>query len=144
MGYVARSTLFRNRWFAKLISYLGAMAFDRESGGAGELKGVIDALDEGHALIFFPEGTRTSDGEIQSLKPGIALLARRADVPVVPVAIEGTFQCWPRHRKLFRPGRVRIVYGEPVTYDRKMKKNELLEDLGGRLKALRDRALAMC
>ena len=100
-------------------------------------------LRDGAALIFFPEGTRSKDGNIGKLRAGIALLARMSRVPVVPVAVEGTFQCWPRHRKIFRPGRVRVVYGEPVVYGRGTKRDEVLADLGERLYALRKRAIEM-
>lgn len=95
-------------------------------------------------MIFFPEGTRSPDGELKALRPGIALLAKQAGVPVVPVAVEGTYACWPRRRKLFRPGRVRIVYGEPVVYGRKDRRNEILEDLTRRIAELAGRARQMC
>jgi 1-acyl-sn-glycerol-3-phosphate acyltransferase len=143
VGYVARSTLFGNRWFAALIGHLGALAFDRESTGTDDLRLVIDELEGGRALVFFPEGTRSPDGEIGRLKPGIAILARRARVPVVPVAIEGTFRCWPRHRKVFRPGKVRVLYGEPVEYGPDVRRKRILTDLAGRLAELRGRALDM-
>jgi 1-acyl-sn-glycerol-3-phosphate acyltransferase len=142
--FVARSTLFANRGFALLIGTLGAMAFDRDEGGAGELRGVLRALGAGDALVFFPEGTRSPDGEIGPLKPGVALLASRSGVPVVPVALSGTYQCWPRWRKVFRPGRVRVVYGEPVRYDRGMDRDEVLRDLDRRIRAAWDAARSAC
>jgi 1-acyl-sn-glycerol-3-phosphate acyltransferase len=143
VGYVARSTLFRNRLFGWLIRTLGSISFDREGGGTAELRAIVSALRSGRALIFFPEGTRSPDGEIGPLRPGIALLARRSGVPVVPVAVEGTHRCWPKGRRLFRPGRVRIVYGEPVTYSENMTKEEVLADLDSRLHALSGRARSM-
>jgi len=143
IGYVARSTLFRNPAFAWIIRRLGAMPFERESAGAGDMKGVVDTLRGGAALVFFPEGTRTKDGSIGKLRAGIALLARMSRVPVIPVAVDGTFSCWPRHRKIFRPGRVRVVYGEPVVYGRGTKRDEVLADLSERLHALRQRAIEM-
>lgn len=144
IGYVARSTLFRSKLFAWLIWYLGAMSFDRRSTGAQEMKSLVKVFREGAALIFFPEGTRSPDGELKPLRPGIALLAKQAGVPVVPVAVEGTFRCWPRGRKMFRPGRVRVVFGEPVVYGRKDRRRQVLEDLSGRIAALADRARQLC
>jgi len=60
------------------------------------------------------------------------------------VAVEGTYQCWPRRRKMFRPGRVRVVFGEPVVYGRKDRRGEIREDLSGRIAALAGRAREMC
>jgi 1-acyl-sn-glycerol-3-phosphate acyltransferase len=142
--FVARSTLFAHRGFGRLIAVLGAMTFDRESGGTGELRQVLRALEGGHALVFFPEGTRSPDGEIGSMKAGVAVLASRSGATVVPVAVEGTFRCWPRSRKFFRPGRVRVVYGEPVRYDRTRDRDEVLRDLDGRIRAAWDVARSLC
>jgi 1-acyl-sn-glycerol-3-phosphate acyltransferase len=140
IGFVGRSTLFRNPIFGWLIHSLGARSFDREGPGGSEVKGVIELLEQGEALVFFPEGTRSPDGELHPLKAGIALLARRAGVPVVPIAVDGTFKCWPRHRKLPGPGRIRIVCGEPVRYGPRTKKGELLSDLTERLASQKSRA----
>jgi 1-acyl-sn-glycerol-3-phosphate acyltransferase len=143
VGYVARQTLFRNAFFGHLIHWLGAIPFDRDETGSGEMRGIVRMLCSGAAMIFFPEGTRTPDGEIGPLKPGIALLARRSGVPVIPVAVQGAYECWPRHRKLFRPGRIRIVFGPPVMYGPKSKRTEVLNDISERLHVLSDRAREM-
>ena len=141
--YVARKTLFGNRVFGLMIQGFGAISIDRDSTGAAEMRGIVETLDRGEAVIVFPEGTRTKDGEIGRLKAGIGLLAKRAGAPVVPAAVDGAFQCWPRHRKLFRPGRIRIQYGEPVTYGSESKRREVLLDLEARLRALHERAKVM-
>lgn len=141
--YIARGTLFDNPAFGWFIRNLGAIAFDREGTTHGGLKLVIDELHRGEAVVYFPEGTRSRDGEIGRLRPGIALLARRAGVPVLPAGIDGTFGCWPRGKPIFKPGRIRIVFGEPVIYDAKAKRDEVLEDLERRLRVLKERARAL-
>jgi 1-acyl-sn-glycerol-3-phosphate acyltransferase len=138
--YVARTTLFRNPVFGWLIRSLGAVAFDRDATTAGGLKTVIDELTGGEVVVYFPEGTRSRDGEMGRIRPGIALLARRSGAAVVPTAIDGTYGCWPRGRKFFRSGRIRVVYGEPVRYDGSAKREEVLDDLERRLRALKARA----
>ena len=65
-------------------------------------------------MTFFPEGTRTEDGEIAELKPGIVALASRAGVPIIPAAIAGTFEAWPRSRRFPRPHPIRVHYGRPI------------------------------
>ncbi len=143
IGYVARSTLFGSTLFGWLIARMGARSFDREEGGSRELRGIVAALRDGDALVFFPEGTRSPDGRLGALKAGVAMLACRSGVPVVPIAVDGTHECWPRGRKWFRRGRVRVVYGDPVTYGAEIDRAEVLADLGGRLRALKERAERM-
>lgn len=138
--YVARTTLFRNPVFGWLIRSLGAVEFDRDATTAGGLRTVIDQLTGGEVVVYFPEGTRTRDGRIGRIRPGVALLARRSGVPVVPAAIAGTFDCWPRGRRFFRSGRIRVVYGKPVTYEGSAKREDVLDDLGRRFRALKARA----
>ena len=75
------------------------------------LRETIRRLQEGHALNMFPEGTRTRDGEIQEILPGIALIVRKAGVPVVPAVIEGSYDAMPPGSKRIRPVPIRVVFG---------------------------------
>ena len=63
---------------------------------------------------MFPEGTRSKDGELGPLKSGIAVLAARAGVPIVPAGVAGTFEAWPRSRLFPRPHPLRVHYGPPI------------------------------
>ncbi len=72
-------------------------------------------LKRGDGLIWFPEGQRTPDGKLQEFKPGIGLILRAQPVPVIPVWIKGTWELMPPGRLLPRPGKVEIVFGEPVS-----------------------------
>ena len=65
-------------------------------------------------MLLFPEGTRTRDGEVQALKPGFCALARRAEVPLVPVAMDGAFDAWPRQRGFPQPATIHVQFGEPI------------------------------
>lgn len=140
IGFVAKKSLFRIPGFAAMIRGLGAVELDRDAASPAGLREVVDLLRRGAALVFFPEGTRSPDGELSPLRPGIALLASRSGAPVVPVALDGAYDVWPRRRRLFRPGRIRVVYGEPATYSPDLGRDEILADLDRRLRALRDRA----
>jgi len=114
VSYLARSTLFDNRYFGWLIRALHAFPVRRGEGDVGAMKETIRRLKEGHALNIFPEGSRSEDGEIAKIKSGIALVIRRAGVPVVPVAIDGSFAAWPKGSKLPRPHPIRMMYGKPM------------------------------
>jgi 1-acyl-sn-glycerol-3-phosphate acyltransferase len=75
-------------------------------------------LDEGHALLVFPEGTRSHDGALGEARDGVAMLALRTGAPIVPVGIAGSYGVWPRGQKLPHPGgRVVVRVGSPFRLD---------------------------
>lgn len=112
MSYVARSGLFRPP-LGWLIRSVGGFPIDREGSGTAGLKETLRRLRNGGLVLIFPEGTRSPDGEVGPFKPGFAALTR-ARVPIVPAAVAGTFEAWPRGRKLPRRHPVRVHYGPPV------------------------------
>lgn len=112
--YVARSSLFGGplrRWWLRAQH---ALPIERGAGDIGAIRQAVELLRQGQGLVLFPEGTRTPDGSIKQFKPGFALIAARAGVPVVPVAIEGSYRAWPRHQRVPGWGRIRVAYGPPV------------------------------
>lgn len=113
LNFVARSTLFVSL-HGFLIRSLGGFPIQREGMGASGLKETLRRLRSGGVVTLFPEGTRSADGELQPLKPGIAALVARAKVPVVPAGIAGTFEAWPRSRLLPVPRPIRIHYGPAI------------------------------
>jgi 1-acyl-sn-glycerol-3-phosphate acyltransferase len=114
LHYMARKSLFRIPLFGRAIRAVKAVPVKRGAADLGSIRACIRVLRSGGALVVFPEGTRTYDGAMQPFKAGFAMMAARAGVPVVPVAICGTYEVWPRHRALPRPGRVRVAYGAPI------------------------------
>jgi 1-acyl-sn-glycerol-3-phosphate acyltransferase len=114
MSYLAKSELFENPLFSWLIRNLNAIPVRQGEGDVGAVKETIRRLQEGHMLSLFPEGTRTPNGEIHPLQSGIGLVIRRAEVPVVPVVIDGSFQAWPRHELLPHGHAIRVMYGPPL------------------------------
>ena len=114
LNYLARRSLFESAGLRWLIESLDAIPIDRDGSGLGGLKETLRRLKRGEMVLIFPEGRRTSDGAVAPLKPGFCALARRANVPLVPLAIEGAFAAWPRSHKLPRPSRIRIEFGPPI------------------------------
>jgi 1-acyl-sn-glycerol-3-phosphate acyltransferase len=70
----------------------------------------------GNILILFPEGTRSTSGEMGEFRPGIGSLVAGSGVPVVPCALKGTFEAWPKGQTIPRPRPVRLVIGEPQCF----------------------------
>ena len=114
VSFMARSNLFDNQYFGWLIRGLNAFPVRRGESDISALKEALRRLAAGDVLTMFPEGTRTHDGEIGRIQPGIAMLVRRARVPVVPAVINGSFQAWPRGQKLPHPHPIRVMYGPPM------------------------------
>jgi 1-acyl-sn-glycerol-3-phosphate acyltransferase len=114
LNYLARQTLFGFAPLRWLMLSLSAIPIDREGLGMAGLKETLRRLKRGEVVVIFPEGTRTPDGRLQPLKPGFAALARRAGVPLLPAAIVGAFECWPRAARWPRRGHIRVHFGRPI------------------------------
>lgn len=112
LNYVARASLFKPL-LGLLIRSVGGFAIDREGSGTAGLKESLRRLRSGSLVLLFPEGTRSPDGRVGPFKPGFAALAR-ARVPIVPTALAGTFEAWPRGRALPRRHPIRVHFGPPI------------------------------
>lgn len=112
--FVARSSLFRLPLAAAVLRHQHAIPIERGAGDLSAIRMTVDLLRQGAGLVLFPEGTRTRDGSVGVFQPGFAMVAARAGVPIVPVAVEGGFSAWPRWQKLPSWGPVRVLYGPPM------------------------------
>jgi len=74
----------------------------------------VKALRSGMPLFVFPEGGRTSTGELRPFQSGAAYLAIRAQVPLVPIALGGVFDLLPIHTRHLYPGELTVTVGEPI------------------------------
>lgn len=109
--------LFANRvsrWFSRVAQVL---PIDPGAAPRASLALGAACLDRGFSLVWFPEGRRSEDGSLQAFRPGVGLLLRAHPVPVIPVWIEGTREAMPPGRWFPRPGRVRILIGDPIPVD---------------------------
>lgn len=138
LNYLARENLFDSRWFGGLIRFYDAIPVRRDGMSIAGLKETLRRLKRQEMVLIFPEGTRTPDGGIQPLKAGFCVLARKQKVPLVPVAIAGAYEVWPKGAKWPRPSRVCLVAGEPISAEQVVS----LDD--GQLVALLDARIREC
>jgi len=138
--YLARDTLFRG-FFGRLIASVNTIPVKRGTADLAAMKTIINKLKQGNGVCLFPEATRSSDGRITPFKPGFGLLCRRGGAAVVPVVIDGAFEVWPRHKKLFSPGgHIAIHYGKCISAGevKKMDDRELAKLLTDTLRQMQN------
>jgi len=141
---MARSTLFTNPVFGWLIDQIGAFPVERGQGDTAAIKKCIRVLEQGQALVVYPEGTRTRDGSVNEFKSGVLLLIRKAKPQVVPVAIAGADQAWPRDRSRPRlTGRIGVQFGPAIPAEELLAQSpdEALERLRAQVDAQRQELL---
>lgn len=112
--FLAKSELFESKIFGRLIRSLNAYPIRQGAGDVGAMRETIRLLNEGQVLTVFPEGTRTETGQLQPLQPGFALVVRKTKVPVIPVAIHGSYTAWPRGSTIPKPCPVSVCFGPPM------------------------------
>ena len=116
INYLARESLFRFPIVGAVLRAWNCVPVDRDGGGATGLRAILDRLLAGGAIIVFPEGTRSSDGRLQSARAGLGLLVIKSKACVVPVRVFGTFEAYGRQHKFPRPRRITVKYGLPLDF----------------------------
>lgn len=133
--YMAWSRLFEIPLFGRFIRLLRAFPVDIESRDARATREAVRLLQNGAALMIFPEGERTPDGRIQRFKPGAFRLAVSVGVPVLPVTIVGGDRAWPPGRTLPRPAPITITYHPALRADSRLDSRQAAADLAARTQA---------
>ena len=117
------------------------MPVDPDSNLVPAMKAGAFGLAHGKVLILFPEGERSIDGTVKRFKKGAPILSRHLEVPVIPVALKGAYEVWPRGRSFNWRGvlpwsrsRVRIEFGDPIQF----ADGESYQDAAGRLRSIVD------
>ena len=118
LTFLAKAELFEIPGLGWLIRRLGARPVRREGADPSALRTAQRVLQEGGALLVFPEGTRGDEGVLREAKPGAALLAMQTGAAVVPVYVHGSGRALPRGRSLPRPAKVVVTFGPPLTFAR--------------------------
>jgi long-chain acyl-CoA synthetase len=103
--------LFRSAWRRAFSRGARVLAVDPVLSIRTGLSQSAEVLRSGHVLVWFPEGWRSKDGQLQPFLPGIGALLLNSPVPVVPVYISGTFEAWPRQRRFPRPYPISVRFG---------------------------------
>ena len=129
---VARHDLWTMPFIGWYLNRSGQVPVEVDTGRASvaSLLGAVRTLKSGMPLFIFPEGGRTEDGHVAKFLHGPAFLAIRAQLPIVPMALAGTWELLPMHSGTFHPVSVTLAVGEPIeTRGMTMKQVEELTGL---------------
>jgi 1-acyl-sn-glycerol-3-phosphate acyltransferase len=112
--FMAKAELFEIPVLGAVIRTVYAFPVDRTTTDREAIRHGIELLQKGELLVVFPEGGRSPDGAIQPGNIGPALMATRAQVPIIPAALKETDRVMPPGKGGLHRGRVQVDYGEPI------------------------------
>lgn len=121
LTFMARDDLFRVPFLGSFIRRVFALPIRRGKLNRTAMADFEAVLrEDGCALLAFPEGTRSPDGNLGKPRRGLAAICRAAGVPVIPTLVLGTYEAWPRQALLPKlMGRIEVRFGPPVEWDDK-------------------------
>jgi 1-acyl-sn-glycerol-3-phosphate acyltransferase len=148
--YLARKTLFVGK-FGSFLRRVNCVPVDQEGVAKEGLRTIIELLGQGKAVLVFPEGERCWAGQMQEFKPGIQLIIRKTQAPIVPVGVAGAFDAFPRTSKaprfspLFMPatkGAFAVSVGKPLEAIRfvELPRDQSLKELEAAVQQMKDHA----
>ncbi len=116
MYFLARDTLLDTPVFGWLLPRLNVIPVDQDGTDRSALKALIRILKKGHGTVVFPEGARTTDGQLQPAQPGLGFVIAKTLAPVLPMRIFGAHEAMPRGGGYLRLRRITIVIGKPIYF----------------------------
>ncbi len=113
---MAKKELFKGflGWF---LPSVGGFPVSRGDGDTAAIRLAMSLLEQGDALLMFPEGTRGDGVHLGEIQPGVAMLAKRSGAAIVPVGIDGTQRMLPKSAKFPKRARCTMVIGDPIRYE---------------------------
>jgi len=108
------SDIFGQGFMRRLARWLRVVVLDPDANLVPAMRAGFYGLSQGHILILYPEGERTNDGNLTVFRKGAAILSIHAQVPIVPIAIEGFYEAWPRHKRFPKFADLQLVFGKPI------------------------------
>lgn len=125
VSYMAKEELFRVPGLSRAIRWYGAYPVKRGSPDRSAIRAALAQLEQGWAVGIFLQGTRTTDARIPNPKLGAALIAAKAQAPLLPVSLWGTQAILPKGRKFPRSVPLTVRIGEPITPPTSTDREEL-------------------
>jgi long-chain acyl-CoA synthetase len=133
---VGTSEIFGTGFMRRLARWLRVIVVDPDANLIPAMRAGACGLRHGGVLILYPEGERSIDGTVRTFKKGAAILSSHLQVPIVPVAIEGFHDAWPRGKSFQKFAPLKMIFGDPIYPPSKTQITETdYENLTAELKA---------
>lgn len=140
--FLVAEELYFHRYLHAFFQAFGAIPVYRTKSHNGEaLRGAVEALERGEVIGIFPEGTTNYRGSMEVARKGVALLALKTGVPVVPLAIRGSYEAYRPGTTVPKPWPVFMRFEAPVSYQKAATDPIPEEQVGQTLEDLRQRVL---
>lgn len=117
LNFMARDSLFKNRIFGKILMSVNAVPLKREGANSGAMRIAIAKLCQGKAVLIFPEGTRSKDGNLGTPKAGIGFLAVSSGASILPCYIKGSMDALPKGVMFPRFKKISVYIGRPLQFN---------------------------
>ncbi len=112
--HVGASMYFTNTLMAQLARLINVVPIDPDTHLLRAMRAGVAGLSARKILTIYPEGQRSFDGKLHEFKKGAAIMAAELKLPIVPVALDGTYRIWPRYSWRFHLARISITFGKPI------------------------------
>jgi long-chain acyl-CoA synthetase len=112
--FLGATEFFSGQVMSKISRILQVIPVDMDTRLHNALQLSAYVLRRGKILLVFPEGSRSRDGGIKEFKKGVGIIARELNIPIVPVAISGTYEMLPSGKMLPKPARISVSFGKPI------------------------------
>jgi long-chain acyl-CoA synthetase len=138
---VGTSEIFGTGMMRRLARSIKVVVVDPDANLVPAMRAGAFGLRHGMALVLYPEGERSIEGTPRVFKKGAAILSIHLQVPIVPVAIEGFYEVWPRNQKFRGFAPLKMAFGDPISPPPESEASEeayekLTTDLKGRIVAM--------
>jgi long-chain acyl-CoA synthetase len=108
------SDIFGQGLMRRLARWIRVVVLDPDANLVPAMRAGAYGLRQGRVLVLYPEGERSDTGKPIVFRKGAAILSIHEQAPIVPVAIEGFYDAWPRHQKFPKLANLRLVFGKPI------------------------------
>jgi len=112
--YLGKKSLLDWPVLGPIFPQLNVIPVDQKNADRSALMGAIRVVKNGGAVLIFPEGSRSPDGNLQPAQPGIGMIAAKTGAPVIPVRISGSFEAFPRSKCLPKLSSICVVVGKAL------------------------------
>ena len=131
INFLAAEDVYNKNFLFRFLCDLGnTIPVQRSTSDRVALLKVIKLLKSDRLVGLFPEGQRSRDGRIAEAKMGVAIMALKTGRPIIPLAISGTFEAFPRKTKIIKPVKVKLKFGNPLKHKiEKKPSKERIEDV---------------